>query len=111
MGRSIFYTTFGETRLARDLDVAVAGGGNSAGQAAIHLAAFARRVTLVVRGASLETRNVGLPGAADSTTPNIELRLQAEIVGAEGDELMEADRSATERATPSRPFQRSCCSF
>ena len=53
VGRSIFYTTFGESRLVSDLDVAVIGGGNSAGQAAVHLAKFARRVTLVVRANSL----------------------------------------------------------
>ena len=48
-GRNILYATFNDPRLVRDLNVAVTGGGNSAGQAAIHLAKFARRVTLVVR--------------------------------------------------------------
>ena len=33
IGVSVFYTTFGETRFVQDLDVAVIGGGNSAGQA------------------------------------------------------------------------------
>ena len=54
IGVSVFYTTFGESRFVQDLDVAVIGGGNSAGQAAIHLAGFARRVTLLVRANSLE---------------------------------------------------------
>jgi len=45
VGISIFYTTFGESRLVRGLDVAVVGGGNSAGQAVVHLAKFARSVT------------------------------------------------------------------
>ena len=53
-GRNVSYATFNDPRLVRDLDVAVTGGGNSAGQAAIHLAKFARRVTLVVRASSLE---------------------------------------------------------
>jgi len=35
----------------RDADVFVVGGGNSAGQAAVYLAKFARRVTITVRGA------------------------------------------------------------
>ncbi len=38
VGRSVFYTTFGETRVVSDLDVGVAGGGNSTAQAAIDLA-------------------------------------------------------------------------
>ena len=43
-------------------DVYVLGGANSAGQAALHLARYARRVTLVVRAQSLERRDVALPG-------------------------------------------------
>ena len=35
-------------------EVYVVGGANSAGQAALHLAKFAARVTLLVRGQSLE---------------------------------------------------------
>jgi thioredoxin reductase (NADPH) len=76
-------------RFVRDLNVAVAGGGNSAGQAAIHLAAYARRVTLVVRGASLEKGMSAYLVQQIRHTPNIEVRLGAEVVGAEGDELME----------------------
>jgi thioredoxin reductase (NADPH) len=89
VGKSIFYTTFGEVRLLRGLDVAVTGGGNSAGQAAIHLAASAHRVTLVVRANSLETGMSDYLVKQIRGTPTIELRLGAEIVGAEGDGLME----------------------
>ncbi|HYP67164.1 MAG TPA: FAD-dependent oxidoreductase [Thiobacillaceae bacterium] len=89
VGRSIFYTTFGETRLLHDLDVAVTGGGNSAGQAAIHLAAFARRVTLVVRANSLERGMSDYLVQQIRLAPNIEVRLGSEVVGAEGDALME----------------------
>jgi len=89
VGRSVFYTTFGETRLVRDLNVAVAGGGNSAGQAAIHLAAFARRVTLVVRAGSLESGMSDYLVQQIRRTQNIEVRLGAEVVGAEGNELLD----------------------
>ena len=89
VGRSVFYTTFGETKLVHGLDVAVTGGGNSAAQAVIHLAAFARRVTLVVRANSLETGMSDYLVQQIRLTPNIEVRLGAEIVGAEGGELME----------------------
>ena len=88
-GRSVFYTTFGETQFLHDLNVAVTGGGNSAGQAAIHLAAFARRVTLVVRADSLESGMSDYLVQQIRHAPNIEVRLGAEVVGAEGDELLE----------------------
>ena len=46
-------------------DVCVVGGANSAGQAALHLAKYAARVTLLVRGAVARRRDVRLPGPPD----------------------------------------------
>jgi thioredoxin reductase (NADPH) len=89
VGRSIFYTTFGESRLVRDLDVVVAGGGNSAGQAAVHLAGFARRVILVVRANSLKKGMSDYLVRQIRSTPNIEVRLDSEIVGGEGNERLD----------------------
>ena len=88
VGKSVFYTTFGETRAAHDLDVAVTGGGNSAGQAAIHLT-FARRVTLVVRADWLEKGMSDYLVQQIRHAANVEVKLGTEVVGAEGDELME----------------------
>ena len=45
--------------------VYVVGAGNSAGQAAIHLAKYADRVTMVVRGGGTRREHVGLPGEDD----------------------------------------------
>jgi thioredoxin reductase (NADPH) len=42
-----------EARLCRDVEVALLGGGNSAGQAAVFLASHARRVRVLVRGPGL----------------------------------------------------------
>jgi thioredoxin reductase (NADPH) len=83
-GRSVFYTTFGETRMVRELDLAVVGGGNSAGQAAVHLSRFARQVTLVVRAESLEKGMSDYLVQQIRHTPNIEVRLRSEVVGADG---------------------------
>jgi thioredoxin reductase (NADPH) len=89
VGRSVFYTTFGESKLVRGLDVAVTGGGNSAAQAAIHLAAFARRVTLVARANALGGGMSDYLVQQIQSAPNLDVRLGAEVVGAEGEELME----------------------
>jgi thioredoxin reductase (NADPH) len=74
VGRGVFYgAAVAEAPSMAGLQVYVVGGGNSAGQAALHLARYARHVTLLVRGASLAasmsdyliaqldaTRNVGI---------------------------------------------------
>lgn len=54
VGASVFYGASSvEARAQSGRDVLVVGGGNSAGQAALHLARYARSVSLVVRGRSL----------------------------------------------------------
>jgi thioredoxin reductase (NADPH) len=63
---------------------AVTGGGNSAGQAAIHLAKFARRVTLVVRASSLGKGMSDYLVKQIHALPNIEVRLGAEVIGGDG---------------------------
>jgi len=88
VGSSIFYTTFGESRLLKGLDVAVVGGGNSAGQAAVHLAQFARQVTLLVRGETLSSTMSDYLVQQIHTTPNIEIKFGAEVVSGEGVERM-----------------------
>jgi thioredoxin reductase (NADPH) len=82
VGAGVFYggpvseapTTVGE-------DVYVVGGANSAGQAALHLAEFARRVTLVVRASSLEEGMSHYLVRQIEGTPRIEVRLETEVVG------------------------------
>jgi thioredoxin reductase (NADPH) len=99
VGTSIFYTTFGETRLVRGLDVAVVGGGNSAGQAVVHLAKFARTVTLIVRGDALGRTMSDYLVQQIRSTPNIQLKLGAEVVGGDGGDRLETlqvrDRAST----------------
>jgi thioredoxin reductase (NADPH) len=89
VGGSVFYTTFGESRTVQDLDIVVTGGGNSAGQAAIHLASFARHVTLVVRADSLAKGMSDYLVQQIHGAPNIEVRLDSEVVAGEGAERLE----------------------
>ena len=70
-------------------DVFVVGGGNSAGQAAVHLAKFASRVTILVRGESLaHSMSDYLITEIDSIS-NIDLMCGVEVVGGAGDGRLE----------------------
>src|SRR5215207_4923749 len=54
-GRGVYYgAALTEARSCHDQHVVVIGGANSAGQAAVHFSEFAGRVTMLVRGPSLE---------------------------------------------------------
>jgi thioredoxin reductase (NADPH) len=66
-------------------DVYVLGGANSAAQAALYLARYARRVTLVVRARSLGAGMSHYLVRQVEATPRLEVRLGAEIVGGGGD--------------------------
>jgi thioredoxin reductase (NADPH) len=66
-------------------DVYVLGGANSSGQAALHLARYARRVTLVVRAPSLGAGMSHYLVRQVEATPKLQVRLGTEIVGGGGD--------------------------
>ncbi|MDQ3781704.1 MAG: FAD-dependent oxidoreductase [Actinomycetota bacterium] len=66
----------------------VVGGGNSAGQAALHLARYAAAVTLLVRGHSLaESMSAYLIG--ELAAAGVEVRLDAEVVGGGGEHALD----------------------
>jgi thioredoxin reductase (NADPH) len=66
-------------------DVYVVGGGNSAGQAALHLARYARRVTVVIRAQSLEAGMSHYLIRAIEAAPNVKVRAGTAIVGGGGE--------------------------
>ncbi|MFN8217915.1 MAG: FAD-dependent oxidoreductase [Solirubrobacterales bacterium] len=72
-----------------DRDVFVVGGANSAGQAALHLAEYARTVTLVVRAESLAAGMSHYLIQQVEASPNIEVRLRTEVVGGGGESWLE----------------------
>ena len=64
----------------------VVGGGNSAGQAAMHLSRTARQVTLVVRSGTLADSMSSYLRQALDATPNIDVRCGTEVAGVVTDE-------------------------
>jgi thioredoxin reductase (NADPH) len=70
-------------------EVYVIGGANSAGQAALHLAKFARRVTLLVRGISLRVAMSDYLIKQIAATPTIEVRLHTRVVDGHGQTRLE----------------------
>ena len=82
VGTGVFYgAATSEAQAMTDEHVFVVGGGNSAGQAALHLASYAAKVTMLVRGPSLaETMSDYLVRELEAT-PNITLRYQSSASG------------------------------
>jgi thioredoxin reductase (NADPH) len=74
----------------RDRAVAIVGAANSAGQAAVHLADYARRVTIICRASSLDARMSRYLIDRIDARPNIEVLHDSEVVRAEGDGRLEA---------------------
>jgi thioredoxin reductase (NADPH) len=90
-GRGIFYgSTATEAPACAGDEVFIVGGANSAGQAAVFLARHARRVTMLVRAASLESSMSHYLIQQLAEIRNIEVRLDTEVVSVEGDDHLEA---------------------
>ena len=89
-GAGVFYgASATEAKALAGQRVFVVGGGNSAGQAAMHLARWAERVTVVVRGPSLATSMSSYLREAIDSAANVEVLLETEIVGGEGEGRLE----------------------
>lgn len=79
-----------EARICSGEEVAVVGGANSAGQAAVYLAGVAKHVHVLIRGAGLaDTMSRYLIRRIEGT-PNITLRPHTEISALEGDDHLSA---------------------
>jgi thioredoxin reductase (NADPH) len=76
-----------EAKLCEGEEVALIGGGNSAGQAAVFLAPKVKRLHLVVRGNGLEATMSRYLIDRIKALPNVELHTKTEIVALEGDQV------------------------
>jgi thioredoxin reductase (NADPH) len=74
----------------RDEDVIVVGGGNSAGQAAAHLATKARSVRVVVRGRTLKATMSNYLVERIKRSPRIEVMTETEVVAVRGTATVES---------------------
>ena len=89
-GRGVYYgATMAEAMACRDEDVYVVGAGNSAGQAAVYNAGYARQVTLLVRSDGLEKSMSQYLIDQIERTENIDVRLRTEVGEAHGESHLE----------------------
>jgi thioredoxin reductase (NADPH) len=90
-GLGVYYAaTAMEGKLCRDATVIVAGGGNSAGQAAMFISESARKVLLVIRGDTLTKSMSSYLSQRVETKDNIEILRNTEIRKMTGANYLEA---------------------
>jgi thioredoxin reductase (NADPH) len=89
-GRGVYYgSALTEASACLGQDVYIVGGANSAGQAAVFLARYAKSVTLLVRGPSLEKSMSYYLIRQIESISNISVRTCTEIIEATGDDHLE----------------------
>ena len=89
-GTGVFYgAPASEAHAMAGQDIYVLGGANSAGQAALNLARYARTVTLLVRSPSLTDGMSHYLVQQVEATPNLKVRLGTEIAGGGGNGWLE----------------------
>jgi thioredoxin reductase (NADPH) len=90
VGAGLFYgASVSEARALTGEHVYIVGGGNSAGQAAMHLARFATQVTLLVRGSSPAASMSQYLQDELEATANVDVRLSTEAIDGGGDGRLE----------------------
>jgi thioredoxin reductase (NADPH) len=92
-GCGIYYgAALVEALACKDEEVFVVGGANSAGQAALHFARFARKVTMLVRGPGLSATMSKYLIDEIERTSNIVLEARTQVLEAIGEERLEGLR-------------------
>ena len=91
IGAGVFYgAAVSESRAMQDQNVFIVGAGNSAGQAALHLAKYAATVTLLARGKNLADSMSSYLIRAIEATPNITVSLRTEVIDGGGGDALES---------------------
>jgi thioredoxin reductase (NADPH) len=91
IGKGVYYgAARSEASSTQGIDVCLIGAGNSAGQAALYFASYARSVTLLVRGNALETSMSHYLVEQVRGKPNVRIELRAEVGAVHGDDHLTA---------------------
>ena len=99
-GRGIYYgAALVEALSCKDEDVFIVGGANSAGQAALHFAKYATKVTMLVRGEGLSATMSKYLIDEIVRTSNIVVEARTQVLEALGDERLEELRLRGRRGT------------
>ena len=92
-GRGVWYWASPiEARLCAEQEVALVGGGNSAGQAAVFLSGHARKVRMFIRGGGLGASMSRYLIERIEAAPNIDLMFNSEVVSLSGETSLERVR-------------------
>jgi thioredoxin reductase (NADPH) len=92
-GRGIWYWASPiEARMCRNEEVVLVGGGNSAGQAAVFLSNYAKKIYMLVRGESLLENMSRYLVDRIKALPNVEVLKQTEIVALSGSQESRLER-------------------
>jgi thioredoxin reductase (NADPH) len=90
-GRGIYYSaTYMEAAFCADQELIVVGGGNSAGQAAVFLAGFARHVHVVIRGDGLNASMSNYLIRRIEAASNMTIHRRTQIVELNGEAQLES---------------------
>ena len=90
-GAGIYYgAAMTEAMSAKDEDVFVIGGANSAGQAAMYFSRYARRVVMLVRGSSLAASMSQYLINQLKETPNVQIEFNSSLLEAHGEDHLES---------------------
>ena len=90
-GSGVYYAaTDMEARYSKDTEAVIIGGGNSAGQAAMFLSRYARRVRVLVRGSSLAASMSSYLTSRLEADPGITIEYNSEVTALEGGEHLES---------------------
>lgn len=91
VGRGVYYSaTFMEAAFCANEELIIVGGGNSAGQAAVFLAGFARHVHIVIRGDGLQASMSNYLIRRIDAAANITVHLRTQIVELKGETQLES---------------------